>query len=182
MAYQIRTATPEDAADLATLAAAAYRDTYSAAVPTTTLDTVIAQTCTPEAFTQLINGLSKDGPDCVLVATEGARLAGFLDVREEGDELELRRLYSAVGGTGRGVGSELLAALEARLPRGTRYRIVVLAGNRRALTFWQRHGFHIISEVDGIQHFASHRSVRFDDSPRPVPLLVLDRVTGEHAE
>jgi GNAT superfamily N-acetyltransferase len=115
----------------------------------------------------------------LLVATDGTELLGFLDFAEEEDGLELRRLYTRVGGTSRGVGAALLAALEQELPAGTRYRIVVLAQNVRGLQFWQRHGFRLRGEVDGLEHFRGHRGVAFDPATAEARLLVLDREVGQ---
>ncbi len=108
----------------------------------------------------------------------GTALLGSLDFAEEDDGLELRRLYTRVDATSRGVGSALLSELESALAPGTRYRIVVVAGNVRGLRSWQRHGFRVSGEVDGRAHFRSHRGIALDEVRAPGTLLVLDRTVG----
>jgi GNAT superfamily N-acetyltransferase len=134
----------------------------------------------PEGLRRLLNDVEHgSGPGRFLVAVEEETLVGFLDFAEEEDGLELRRLYTRVGGTSRGVGAALLAALEQELPAGTRYRIVVLAQNVRGLQFWQRHGFRQRGEVDGLEHFRGHRGVAFQPDTAGARLLVLDREVGQ---
>jgi ribosomal protein S18 acetylase RimI-like enzyme len=131
----------------------------------------------------LPGGVPRPGPagltsevETLLVAAEDGEIVAFLDFGREPESLELRRLYTQPEGTSRGIGSALLSHLESSLAAGTRYRIVVLAANERGLAFWQRHGFHTVSEIDGVEHFTAHRGVRFDKDARPEPLVVMDRV------
>lgn len=77
------------------------------------------------------------------------------------------------------MGSSLLAHLEATLPAGTVYRIVVLAANERGLASWTL-GFHAVSEIDGIEHFGAHRGVAFNEAARPETMLVMERRIGHH--
>lgn len=132
MSVSVRAASAEDAQDLAEFSAAAFRNTYAPFLHTAAIDAVVAQSFTSEAFPFVPPGRC------------GRReLVGFLDFAEEDDGLELRRLYTRVEGTSRGVGASMLAALEGALPANTRYRIVVLPDNVRDLQFWQRHGFRV---------------------------------------
>jgi ribosomal protein S18 acetylase RimI-like enzyme len=175
---EIRAAREADADDLAALAAAAFWETYKSVADPTTVQAVIDQACTPEAFRRLIRSQPAGGPECLLVAADAGQLAAFLDFGNEPEGLELRRLYTAVGGTGRGVGTQLLEHLERSLPAGTRYRIVVLAANERGLSFWLRHGFERVGEVNGIDHFTSHRGVAFAEGARPEPFIVMAKTVG----
>ncbi len=70
------------------------------------------------------------------------------------------------------------AARRAVASARTRYRIVVLPDKVRGLQFWQRHGFHVRGEVDGIDHFRGHRGVVFAPTATASRLLVLDREVG----
>jgi GNAT superfamily N-acetyltransferase len=135
----IRHGRVEDAALLAPMLESAIRATYPSIAPPAVFEAVIAHTCTPEAIAAAIESANASELGHFLVA-EPVPL-GFIDFGEDGDGLELRRLYTAVGETGRGVGTLLLAALEEALPTGTEYRAIVHKDNRRALTFWKRHGF-----------------------------------------
>ena len=168
----VRRAEEGDAAELAELAAAAFRATYAGLLDEATVEAVVAQTCTAGAFARLATSTE---PDLLLVADEDGVLQGFLEFVREPDGLELRRLYARTGATSRGVGAALLAALEESLPGGTTYRIVVVEQNVRGLAFWQRHGFRLQGEVDGVAHFAAHRDVRFEPGAASARLLVLDR-------
>jgi ribosomal protein S18 acetylase RimI-like enzyme len=168
----IRRARVEDADALAELAEQSFRTTYSGLVDEATLEAVVSQVCTPDAFARLARC---EHPDQLLVAEDSGVLRGFLDFAQEPDGLELRRLYARAGETGRGTGSTLLAALEDALPAGTSYRIVVIEGNTRALAFWQRHGFRLQGEVDGVEHFTRHRGLSFQPGAGSARLLVLHR-------
>ena len=172
MALTVRPAQVEDADALAELAEVSFRTAYAGLVDGATLEAVVSQVCTPDAFARLARCRP---PDRLLVAEAAGVLRGFLDFAQEPDGLELRRLYARVGETGRGAGSALLAALEAALPAHTSYRIVVVDRNTRGLAFWQRHGFRLHGEVDGVEHFARHRGVRFQPDAGSARLLVLRR-------
>lgn len=178
MSLDIRAATEQDVGALVELAATTFRATYLPFVDAATVEAVVEQACTEEAFRQLIARANGSGPDCLLVAVDDDDLVGFLDFGPEPEGAELRRLYTKVGGTSRGVGSSLLGHFESTLATGTRYRIVVLAANTRAVSFWQRHGFQVVGEIDGIEHFNAHRGVEFSPDTRPETLLVMDRVVG----
>jgi GNAT superfamily N-acetyltransferase len=154
----------------------AIRATYSSIARPAVFEAVIAHTCTPEAIAAAIESASASELGHFLMA-EPVPL-GFIDFGEDGDGLELRRLYTAVGETGRGVGTLLLAALEEALPTGTEYRAIVHKDNRRALTFWKRHGFTEVGLVDTRDHFAAHRAVGFADNQEPDHSLLLRRVGG----
>ena len=98
----VRDATVHDAAELAALAASAYRETYRRTVDAGVVDALVAQTCTAEAFTRLVEAAAS-GAGYVLVARDYSRNVAFLDFRFEADRAELCRLYSAPGKTGRGL-------------------------------------------------------------------------------
>src|SRR5262245_4264752 len=83
----VRDATVDDVAEVATLAASAYRETYRTMIDADVIEAVVAQTCTAEAFTQLLEAATS-GAAFVLVATEHSRIVAFLDFRFEGDRAE----------------------------------------------------------------------------------------------
>jgi len=175
----IRNAEAADAAALAPLAEAAVRATYSPIDQAGVYEAVIAQSCTVEALAASIRFAGGTPDNYFLVAVEDDSLVGFLDFGGEPGEKELRRLYTAVGHTSRGIGATLLAALEGLLPPGSEYSAIVHSANRRGLDFWLRHGFVSIREVDTRAHFTAQRGLRFDqESAREPSLLLQRRVDG----
>ena len=60
----VRDATVHDAAELAALAASAYRETYRRMVDAGVVDAVVAQTCTAEAFARLVEAAASGGRIC----------------------------------------------------------------------------------------------------------------------
>jgi len=177
MVVTVRPGQVGDADRLAPLAESAIRATYTPIAQAVVYEAVIAQTCTPEALAATIDAAQGGSSAWFLVAEDGAGPLGFLDFSGDAHALELRRLYTGVGQTGRGIGSLLLDALEARLPVGTQYDAVVHAANDRALTFWERHGFAVVGQVETRDHFAEHRGLQFESSADPEPSLVLRRTT-----
>jgi GNAT superfamily N-acetyltransferase len=175
----IRDADAADAAALAPLAEAAVRATYSPIAQAAVYEAVIAQSCTAEALAASISLAGETPDDYFLVAVEDDSLVGFLDFGGQPGEKELRRLYTAVGYTSRGIGATLLAALEGLLPPGSEYSAIVHAVNKRGLDFWLRHGFVSIKEVDTREHFTVQRGLSFDrESAREPSLLLHRRVDG----
>jgi GNAT superfamily N-acetyltransferase len=179
---EIRPATVDDGVLLAPLAEGALRATYAPFAQRVVYESVIAQTCTPQALAATI-AAATDGADGAagwfLVAVEGGRPVGFLDFGGDEHGLELRRLYTAADRTGRGLGAALLADLEARLAPGTTYTAIVHVANTRALAFWARHGFETVGVVDTRDHFEAHRGLSFSEPAEPEPALILERVVGE---
>ena len=170
----VRDATVHDVAELAALAASAYRETYRTMIDAGVIEAVVAQTCTVEAFTQLLEAATS-GAGYLLVATEYSRIIAFLDFRFEADRAELCRLYGAPGKTGRGVGSRLIEALERRLDSTDEYEVTVVAANVRAMSFWQRHGCEPVSRVSVVEHFGATRGVRFDSAADGGDLIKMRR-------
>jgi GNAT superfamily N-acetyltransferase len=179
---EIRPATVDDGVLLAPLAEGALRATYAPFAQRVVYESVIAQTCTPQALAATIAAATDGAGGAAgwfLVAVEGERPVGFLDFGGDGHGLELRRLYTAADQTGRGIGAALLADLEARLAPGTTYTAIVHVANTRALAFWARHGFETVGVVDTRDHFQAHRGLSFTEPAEPEPALILERVVGQ---
>jgi ribosomal protein S18 acetylase RimI-like enzyme len=170
----VRDATVNDVAELAALAASAYREAYRTIVDTAVTEAVVSQTCTAEAFTRLLEA-NRSGAGYLLVATECSRIVAFLDFRFEADRAELCRLYGAPGQTGRGLGSTLIEALERRLHSINEYEVTVVADNVRALSFWRRHGCHPVGRVSVVEHFSATRGVRFNSAADGGDLIKMRR-------
>jgi GNAT superfamily N-acetyltransferase len=175
----IRSAQVADSAAIASLAEAAVRHTYAPIAQAAVYEAVITQTCTVNAVAESILRAASDPNGHFLVGTEDVVVRGFLDFGTDDDGiLELRRLYTQVGYTGRGIGAALLAELERRLPAATGYRAIVHARNEGGLRFWVRHGFTIDGELDTRQHFTAHRGLAFESPSENEPSLVLRRLTA----
>jgi len=173
----VRDATVHDAAELAALAASAYRETYRRMVDAGVVDAVVAQTCTAEAFARLVEAAAS-GAGYVLVATEYSRIVAFLDFHFEADRAELCRLYGAPGQTGRGLGSKLIEALERRLDCIDEYEVTVVAANVRAMSFWRRRGCEPVGRVSVVEHFGATRGVCFDSAADGGDLIKMRRQLG----
>lgn len=169
-----RDATVHDVAELAVLAASAYRETYRTMIDTAVTEAVVAQTCTAEAFTRLLEAAASGGGH-LLVATEYSRIGSFLDFRFEADRAELCRLYGAPGQTGRGMGSILIEELDRRLDSIDEYEVTVVATNVRAMSFWRRHGCQPMGRVSVVEHFGATRGVRFDSAADGGDLIKMRR-------
>jgi GNAT superfamily N-acetyltransferase len=179
MSVEIRAAVSDDAVPLAPLLAAAIRATYAPFAQAAVYETVIAQTCTEEAMRSAIE--SAVPPDnWFLVAEDRSSVIGFLDFGRDDDGFELRRLYVDPDRKGGGTGTRLLARLEQLLPPGLQYTSLVHEANTRALSFWARHGFVKIGEIDTREHFVRHRDLSFVDASdaKPEPALLLSRTVS----
>lgn len=170
----VRDATVHDVAELAALAASAWRETYRRMIDAGVTEAVVAQTCTAEAFTRLLEAAAS-GAGYLLVATEYSRIVAFLDFRFEADRAELCRLYSMPGQTGRGLGSMLIEALERRLDSTDEYEVTVVAANVRAMSFWRRHGCEPVGRVSVVEHFGATRGVCFDSAADGGDLIKMRR-------
>jgi ribosomal-protein-alanine N-acetyltransferase len=85
--------------------------------------------------------LGNEQPETILVAEADGQFAGW-GAREDRDQ-RISDLWIAPEFQGRGIGTALLAALEAEiaalgLPRA---ELETLAGNAKAIRFYERHGF-----------------------------------------
>jgi ribosomal protein S18 acetylase RimI-like enzyme len=75
-----------------------------------------------------------------LVAEQRAVVTGFLHFDAFGPEPELHRLYVESEARRAGVGTALMHELHARLPSTANYMLLVVAGNERAIRFYERLG------------------------------------------
>lgn len=80
----------------------------------------------------------------IYVAEGDGRLAGFLAVKEEcGGRGYLHEIFLAPEFQGQGIGSMLIAVAKELAPAGL--RLHTLQRNTRAATFYERHGFTLVS-------------------------------------
>ena len=162
-----------DTVKAAALGSAAFRETHAEILEARVVEAIVSQIYTEESIYRSISACRDVSTAFFLVAHRGARLVGFLEYDERGDEPELRRLYVHPDQKRSGIGSALLRALKERLPSDGRYRVTVSAKNMPAIRFYERHGFHetgratqLYPGVD-LPPEAQPGEVVFLDSPAP---------------
>lgn len=141
----VRDAVPADAPTIRDVASRAWPAAYEGLFEQGFIDLVLGRTYTVEALI----GQIADPAAQFLVADDGGTVVAYLHYAEG----ELYRLYVEPALTGRGIGSELLAELNRRLPAGTEYVALVREGNQGALRFYERRGFERAGHVDGFRLF-----------------------------
>ncbi|GAA2119582.1 hypothetical protein GCM10009759_67760 [Kitasatospora saccharophila] len=147
----LREGTAADAADVARLYLASRRSAYAGLVPAGVLD---AEGPEQELLWALRldadYGTPADTPVLLLAERDGAGVDGFAYLVPDGGEVRLEQLHVRPGRTGAGIGTHLLRAALERFP-GAPVRLEVLAANRRAIAFYERHGAHRLGR--GTAHF-----------------------------
>lgn len=100
--------------------------------------------------------------DTVLVARLGGRLAGgVIGARGEDGEWTIGRLIVAPDLTGRGVGSRLLAAIEAAAPRDrTVARLFTAVASKENIAFYRGRGYRVVARRD---------------TPVGVPIVIMEK-------
>jgi len=162
-----------DIYETAALGAAAFRDSHSPFLEAAVVEAIVSQIYSEERIRGSVRTCRDSSTGYFLVAHRGARLAGFLEYDEQGDEPELRRLYVRPDQKGTGIGSALLHALHERLPIDAPYHVTVFVKNLLALRFYARHGFRETGRTT--QHYpgvelppeAQPSVVVFLDAPAP---------------
>ena len=110
-----------------------------------------------------------------LVAEADHAVVGFLHFDAFGPEPELHRLYVDPRARGAGIGGALMRVLHEELRPPARYMLLVVAGNDRAVTFYQRHGLEIAERVDGLAYYRERMGVEFPPSTRPFDMVLMRR-------
>ena len=172
---RIREATAADADAVAALGAVAFARTYDGMFEPAVIAAVVDQTYNPHEVRSYIERAAGDPGAHFLVAEAGGRVVGYLDYDTRGAEPELHRIYVEPALIGGGIGALLLEELHRRQPSGSTYILMVAAENERAVRFYERHGFTVDAEVDGVAFYREHMGVQFAPDARPVPSLVLRR-------
>jgi ribosomal protein S18 acetylase RimI-like enzyme len=170
----VRDAVPVDAPAVAAIGRAAVPETYRDLIS----DPAVMQSIVDQsyAFDALRNSIARCAVDAdahFLVAERGRRIVGYLHYDREGPEPELHRIYVEPALKRQGIGSGLLRELHRRLPTGASYILMVVAANRPAVSFYERHGLVEAAHVDGVAYMHERMSVEFPLDTRPVPALIL---------
>lgn len=158
----VRDARREDATAVRRVAQASWHAAYDDLLGPATVDERVDAWYAPDAVADDVDR----GERPFLVADDGG-VVGFA-VAVPGDEpagWQLYRLYVHPDEWGRGIGTRLLAALEARLRDrgGERLELTTLADNEVAVRFYERRGF---DRVGSFEDEAGHRRYRYEKSLR----------------
>jgi len=147
MEPRLRDATPADAALLAKLGEATFRETFQAHNRPEDMEAFFAQT-----YREAIQRAElEDRPNSYFIAEVSGRAAGFAMLRPGPPEgcvrgerpLELARIYVLQGWHGRGIAAELMQRCieEARRQGAHTLWLGVWEQNHRAMAFYRKFGF-----------------------------------------
>jgi ribosomal protein S18 acetylase RimI-like enzyme len=144
----IRSATPDDAAAIARVHVASWKEAHAGVLPAEYLDTL-----GPESRLDEWTRILSEGRGNTVVAEADGRTLGFAswgpsrDEDAEGGDLELYAIYLDPEAWGRGVARDLMRTVLADVSGGAPMSLWVPATSERARHFYRRHGFH----PDGIE-------------------------------
>jgi len=169
----VRPARPSDAAGVAAIGKVAVPETYASLCHPTVIRSIVDQSYAVDALRDSIGRCARAEDALFLVAERRGSVVGFLHYDCDGPRPELHRIYVDGRLKRRGIGAALLEALHASLDDGDEYVLMVVADNRPAVAFYERHGLTCESEVDGVAYMREHMGVDFPDGTPPVPALVL---------
>jgi ribosomal protein S18 acetylase RimI-like enzyme len=177
----VRDAAGTDAAAIAAIGGEAMPAQYAGLVDPAAVAAVVSQVYEPSAVTECIDRCRRASEACFLVAERSGPVVGFLHFDSFGPEPELHRLYLEHRQRGVGIGTLLMDELHARLPAEFAYMLLVVAGNDRAVRFYERHGLHVSRLVDGLAYYSERMGVVFAPGTRPVELVLMRRnAAGQH--
>lgn len=141
----IRPAVVQDAAEIARVHVASWRQAYSGVVSEDYLAGIDVDKRTARWRDQLSGaGLPSTS---VWVAQDEDRVVGFASLGPSLDEdadrttLQIYSIYLEPSAWGQGVARELMRTVLAEVPAGVPVTLWVLAANERARHFYRRHGF-----------------------------------------
>ena len=148
LVIDIRPGRSSDAAELADVYAAAWREAYSGIIPALTLERMIVRRSAPwwrEVMKKRI----------VLVLQVGDTIAGYATYapasgRQQSGAAEIQELYLRPEYQGIGLGVRLFSAALKRIRSRGYGRVLVraLAENERANGFYQRHGGKLVAKSE----------------------------------
>ena len=176
----VRDAYGSDADAIAAIGAEAMPAQYAGLVDPAALDAVVRQTYAPSAVGECIEHCQGASDAYFLVAERSGHVVGFLHFDSFGPEPELHRLYLEHRHREAGIGTLLMNELHARLPAECAYMLLVVAGNDRAVRFYERHGLLVSRIVDGLVYYGDRMGVLFPPGTRPVGLVLMRRSVAGH--
>jgi ribosomal protein S18 acetylase RimI-like enzyme len=166
----IRDATLADAAAIARIGRVAFPATHKSILDERVVRAAVERTYTQQAVEGSILACAPDRDAHFLVAERDGDVVAYLQFDCAGAGPELHRIYLDPALTGRGIGSQLMKALEQRLKPGSSYIVRVAAANRGALRFYKRHGFEQEAREEALPY-----GVDTGPGLPPVPALLLSR-------
>jgi GNAT superfamily N-acetyltransferase len=141
MTIEIRDAGSEDIAAIASVARAAWRDTYAEHLKPETIEGFLERAYSPARIERRVDG------DTFLLAVEDGEVVAFCDARELEDRVALLAIYALPERRSKGAGTAMLVELRRRFP--TRWVAAeVLEGNRKGEVFYERRGFEPRERLD----------------------------------
>jgi ribosomal protein S18 acetylase RimI-like enzyme len=140
MTITLQTATPSDAADIASLLSAVWAATYGSFLTPDELSAIARELHHPDG---LRRQMSDPGVGFLLARTDTGALVGVATVKQADDAktVSVLRLYVLREYQGQGVGSRLLDRALAPFPNAQRIELHVAEGNPAGLSFWTKRGF-----------------------------------------
>jgi diamine N-acetyltransferase len=170
----VRDARSEDAPDIAAIGRLAVPRTYAGLIDDqSVMSAIVEQSYAVDAVRECVDRCARAPDAQFLVAEQGGRIVGFLHYDSEGRDPELHRIYVDPSRKRRGIGSALLEELHARLEPGASYVLMVVAANRAAVSFYERHGLVEAANVNGVAYMHEHMGVEFSPATPEVPALIL---------
>jgi GNAT superfamily N-acetyltransferase len=186
MEVRIRACEPSDARALSLVGKATFLESYVGALPVAD----ILDHCTHEhAEARYADWLGKPGYGLwIAEAVEGAAPVGYavlsppdLPTPTDAHDVELKRIYLLHRFHGSGVGARLMAAaLDAARAQGARRMLLGVWGeNKKAMSFYGRHGFTVAGE----RKFQVGANV-YDDLvlARPIGIVASAKDRGEQGQ
>ncbi|WP_143686937.1 GNAT family N-acetyltransferase [Streptomyces sp. TLI_171] len=153
----LREGGPADAADVAALYRAGRRSAYAGLLPPELLDAdADQQELLWEIRLTADYGEPANTPVLLIAEDPGGAPTGFAYLVPEDGAVRLEHLHVRPGRTGGGIGTALLRAALERFPDAP-VRLDVLAANRRAIAFYERHGARRLGTAAA--HFADGRTL-----------------------
>lgn len=148
MALRLRTAQAGDAAEVAALHVASWRDAYRGVLDDAFLDGAMAEAMAQHWEQRLAVPRQ---PGTVILATVAGELAGFVAVLRRGRTAYVDNLHVRPGLRGAGVGRVLLRHAAQRMQRRgcTEAELTVFAQNIGALRFYRALGASVGEEAPG---------------------------------
>lgn len=170
-----RDASPGDAAAIAAIGREAVPAQYAGLIDPAVIDAAVSQTYAPSAIADCVERCRAAEDACFVIAELSRRVVGFLHFDAFGPEPELHRLYVDHRHRSAGVGALLMDMLHERVPADLAYMLLVVAGNDRAVRFYERHGLRVERTVDGLEYYGERMGVEFPADAPPVRMVLMRR-------
>ncbi|MFN3482018.1 MAG: GNAT family N-acetyltransferase [Rhabdaerophilum calidifontis] len=143
----LRPATSADIPALRDLLVATWHETYDAIYGREKVDEITGRWHSEARLADQVRQAAAHPHREVMLIAEGAEgLLGTVSMHRQSEEVvDLGRLYVRAGAQGHGLGWRLMRAALARFPEARRVRLDVEPENARAIRFYSRHGFRVIT-------------------------------------